>query len=151
MALNDDIKLFAQVPLFQGFSEDQLRLIAFGAERRRIAAGHMLFRQYSPAECAFVICNGRFDLWTEERDGKREVKATVGGGCLLSELALFTLCERKFTAVAREDSEVIRITRILFHRMIEEFPDVAAVVSERIRGNIAALAASAAAMQNRFL
>ena len=151
MALNDDIKLFAQVPLFQGFSEDQLRLIAFGAERRRIAEGHMLFRQHSPAECAFVVCHGSFDLWTEERDGKREVQATVGSGCLLSELALFTLCERKFTAVAREDSEVIRITRILFHRMVEEFPDVANVVSERIRGNIAALATSAAAMRNRFL
>ncbi|WP_296099014.1 cyclic nucleotide-binding domain-containing protein [uncultured Agrobacterium sp.] len=151
MALNDDIKLFAQVPLFQGFSEDQLRLIAFGAERRRVSEGHMLFRQHSPAECAFVVCHGSFDLWTEDRDGTREIQATVGSGCLLSELALFTLCERKFTAVARQDSEVIRITRILFHRMIEEFPDVAQVVTERIRGNIAALASSAAAMQKRFL
>lgn len=71
-------------------------------------------------------------------------------GALLSELALFTLCERKFTAIAAEDSEVIRITRILFHRLVEEFPEVADIVTARIRDNIAALAAGAARLQNRF-
>ncbi|QCI96707.1 cyclic nucleotide-binding domain-containing protein [Agrobacterium larrymoorei] len=151
MALTDDIQLLAQVPLFQGFTDDQLRLIAFGAEKRKIAEGQALFREHSPAECAFVIARGSFDLWSGERDGKATIKATTGNGTMLSELALFTLCERKFTAIAKEDSEVIRITRILFHRMVEEFPDVADVVFSRIKGNIAALASGAVAMQGRFI
>ncbi|NTJ43405.1 cyclic nucleotide-binding domain-containing protein [Agrobacterium larrymoorei] len=150
MALTDDIQLLAKVPLFQGFSDDQLRLIAFGAEKRKIAEGQMLFREHSPAECAFVVARGNFDLWSGDRNGKAAVQATVGNGTLLSELALFTLCERKYTAIATEDSEVIRITRILFHRMVEEFPEVAEVVFERIRGNIAALASGATALQGRF-
>lgn len=151
MALTDDIKLLAQVPLFQGFSDDQLRLIAFGAEKRKIAEGQALFREHSPAECAFVVSRGGFDLWSGDKSGKASVQASAGNGTLLSELALFTLCERKFTAIATEDSEVIRITRILFHRMVEEFPEVADVVFDRIRGNIAALASGAAALQGRFM
>lgn len=150
MALTDDIQLLAQVPLFQGFTDDQLRLVAFGAEKRKIAQGQTLFREHSPAECAFVVSRGQFELWSGDRDGKATLQATAISGTLLSELALFTLCERKFTAVALEDSEVIRITRILFHRMVEEFPDVAEVVFDRIKGNIAALASGAVAMQGRF-
>lgn len=150
MALNDDIQLLAKVPLFQGFTDDQLRLIAFGAERRKIGGGQALFREHSPAECAFVIGSGSFDLYAAGRSGKAELQARTTTGTLLSELALFTLCERKYTAVATEDSEVIRITRILFHRMIEEFPDVADVVLARIRDNIAALSTAATAMQGRF-
>jgi CRP-like cAMP-binding protein len=150
MALADDIRLLSQVPLFAGFSEDQLRLIAFGAERRKVSAGQVLFRENSPAECAFVIARGSFDLSSTRRGVKPEVEASPGAGTLLSELALFTLCERKFTAVAREDADVIRITRALFHRLIEEYPDAAQVVSERIRDNIAALADGAARLQHRF-
>lgn len=150
MALTDDIRLLSLVPLFAGFSEDQLRLIAFGAERRKITAGQVLFREHSPAECAFVVARGSFELSTMGRGGKPKLQATPGPGTLLSELALFTLCERKFTAVATEDADVIRITRILFHRLIEEYPDVAEVVSERIRDNISALAKDAAGLQHRF-
>ncbi len=45
MALNDDIMLLSNVPLFADISEDKLRLIAFGAERRRIFKGQELFRE----------------------------------------------------------------------------------------------------------
>lgn len=150
MALMDDIRLLSQVSLFAGLSEDQLRLIAFGAERRRVSTGQLLFRENSPAECAFLVTKGAFELSNMGRSGKPILAATPGEGTLLSELALFTLCERKFTAVDREDSEVIRITRTLFHRLVEEYPDVADMVIGRIRDNIASLASGAAGMQHRF-
>lgn len=150
MALMDDIRLLSQVPLFAGLSEDQLRLIAFGAERRRVSTGQLLFRENSPAECAFLVTKGAFELSNLGRNGKPVLVATPAEGTLLSELALFTLCERKFTAVARDDSEVIRITRTLFHRLVEEYPDVADMVIGRIRDNIASLASGAASMQHRF-
>ncbi len=54
MALTDDIMLLGQVPLFAGFSDDQLRLIAFGAERRRVAAGQTLFREHSPSSAPLL-------------------------------------------------------------------------------------------------
>jgi CRP-like cAMP-binding protein len=150
MALNDDIQLLSQLPLFNGMSEDQLRLVAFGADRRVISSGQMLFRESSPADSAYVIVSGSVELSRIGRDDKPEIQAVVGAGTLLSELALITLVERKFTAVAREDTAIIRITRSLFHRLIEEYPDAALLIEQRIRDNIAALAARAAAELHRF-
>ena len=150
MALTDDIQLFSQLPLFKGMTEDQLRLIAFGADRRVIAAGQMLFRQGSPAESAYVIVSGSLELSATGSDGIARTESVVGPGTLISELALVTLVERKFTAVAREDTSIIRITRTLFHRLIEEYPSAARIIENRIRDNIAELAAKAAAEFHRF-
>jgi CRP-like cAMP-binding protein len=58
--------------------------------------------------------------------------------------------ERKFTAIAIEDSEALKISRSLFHRLLEEYPQVGRVIESRIRDNIASLARAAAAMQDRF-
>ncbi|MEK1931794.1 MAG: cyclic nucleotide-binding domain-containing protein, partial [Pararhizobium sp.] len=65
-----------------------------------------------------------------------EVVDTVRRGTLLSELAMISFVERKFTATAEEDSEVIRINRPLFRRMLEEYPEVAVVVEARIKDNL---------------
>ncbi|NML75586.1 cyclic nucleotide-binding domain-containing protein [Rhizobium sp. S-51] len=150
MALADDIDLLGKVPLFADLSPDQLRLIAFGAEHRTISKGQALFREKSPAECAYVVSRGRIELSTIGRGGKQEVEATVGPGVMLSELALVTMVERKFTATALEDGDVIRITRALFHRLLEEYPDMARVVEGRIRAAIGSLIDGASAMAGRF-
>lgn len=136
MALNDDIALLSRVPLFAEIDDDKLRLIAFGAERRRLSRGQQLFREGAPADCAFAIANGAFSLSRTLVDGSSAIFDTVGPGTLLSELAMISLVERKFTATAEEDSEVIRINRPLFRRMLEEYPDVAAIVEGRIRESL---------------
>ncbi len=138
------------MPLFSQLQGDQLRLVAFGAERRSISAGQELFRERSPAESAFIVARGRFDLYATDRDGQVSRQRSVGAGTLLSELALVTMVERKFTAVAAEDSETLKITRSLFERLLEEYPDVGRVIEARIRENIAGLAKAAAALQYRF-
>ncbi|MBO3758208.1 cyclic nucleotide-binding domain-containing protein [Ciceribacter sp. L1K22] len=150
MALNDDIALLAAVPLFQGLDREQLRLIAFGAEHRRVKAGEVLFQERAPAESAYIVAGGRFELSRKGRDGGKVIESVVGEGTLLSELALATMVERKFTAVALEEGDVIRITRALFHRLIEEYPEMARTVENRIRETIAALAQQASALQHRF-
>ncbi|MEB2847580.1 cyclic nucleotide-binding domain-containing protein [Rhizobiales bacterium RZME27] len=150
MALADDIRLLSQVPLFSDMDGDQLRLIAFGAERRTVAHGQALFREHSPAECAFVVASGRFQLSTLGRDGHMQVEKEVGSGALLSELALITMVERKYTAVALQDSDVLKVTRTLFHRLLEEYPRAAQILQARIRDNLVRMAQAAAAMESRF-
>ena len=149
MALNDDIRLLSQVTLFRELDEDQLRLLAFGAERRAIAAGQELFREGSPAECAFVVARGTFELHASDR-GTARLQDVAVPGALLSELALDTMVERKFTAIAVEDAEVLRVTRTLFHRLLEEYPQVGRIVEARIRDNIVAMAGAVAGLQSRF-
>ncbi|SMC88692.1 cyclic nucleotide-binding domain-containing protein [Rhizobium sp. RU36D] len=150
MAVSDDVELLAGVPLFKGLNGEQLRLIAFGAEHRRLRVDDMLFRQGEEAECAYVVASGRLDLYVTDRLGEHHLQARAGRGTMLSELALATSVERKFTAVASEDSDVMRISRPLFHRLIEEYPDMATIVRQRIAASLKTLASQAAGMQDKF-
>ncbi len=150
MALNDDIALFSRVPLFQGIGDDKLRLIAFGAERRRIAAGQVLFRQSAAADCGFVVAGGSFQLTTHTPGQAEKQVGTAALGALLSELAMISPVERKFTATAVEDSEVIRINRPLFRRMLEEYPEIASLVETRIRDNLTTMIKRMETLSGRF-
>ncbi|CAN7196824.1 cyclic nucleotide-binding domain-containing protein [Pararhizobium sp. LjRoot235] len=150
MSLNDDIALLSVVPLFADIDDDKLRLIAFGAERRRLNRGQQLFREGAPADCAFAIASGSFSLTRSQADGGAEVVDTVGRGTLLSELAMISFVERKFTATAEEDSEVIRINRPLFRRMLEEYPEVAVVVEARIKDNLRTMIRNMQKLAPRF-
>ncbi|CAN7327768.1 cyclic nucleotide-binding domain-containing protein [Pararhizobium sp. LjRoot255] len=150
MSLNDDIALLSVVPLFADIDDDKLRLIAFGAERRRLNRGQQLFREGAPADCAFAIASGSFSLTRSQVDGSVEVVDTVGRGTLLSELAMISFVERKFTATAEEDSEVIRINRPLFRRMLEEYPEVAVVVEARIKDNLQTMIRNMQKLAPRF-
>lgn len=150
MALADDIALLSQVPLFAGLAEDKLRLMAFGAERRRLVEGQTLFREGTSADCGFVVAYGAFQLTSTQRDGSTREEGLADAGTLLSELAMISAVERKYTAVAVEDSEVIRINRPLFRRMLEEYPDVAVLVDARIRENLSAMITQMRGLARRF-
>jgi CRP-like cAMP-binding protein len=85
-----------------------------------------------PADGGYVIQDGSFTLRTDTTDsGGAEV--TVTRGTLLGELALLTETTRPVTATAAEPSTVIRVTRSLFLKMLEGFPDAA----RRLRDHIA--------------
>ncbi|OLP60198.1 protein kinase [Xaviernesmea oryzae] len=150
MSLNDDIALLSSVPLFADIDQEKLRLIAFGAERRRVSAGQELFREGAPADCAYAVSQGRFRLTRIGVDGRLETVGSVERGTLLSELAMISLVARKLTATAEEESEALRIPRALFHRMLEEYPDVAVLVETRLRNNLQAMIADAASLAPRF-
>ncbi len=150
MALSDDIALLSRVPLFAGLADDKLRLMAFGAERRKLVEGQTLFREGTSADCGFVVAHGSFQLTSTLRDGATREEGIADYGTLLSELAMISAVERKYTAVAREDSEVIRINRPLFRRMLEEYPDVAVLVDARIRENLTAMITQMRGLARRF-
>ncbi len=89
MALEDDIRFLSKVSLFQGFTPDQLRLIAFGSERRRLAPGEMLFRESETASGGFVVTGGQINLVTSKMEGEIILDRCFQGA-LIGELALIS-------------------------------------------------------------
>jgi CRP-like cAMP-binding protein len=125
MGIDSDVGTLAKVQLFHGFTPEQLRLIAFGTEHLSIAKGRELYREGETADCGYVILAGSVNL-VEDRDASRRILHSAGPGTLLGELALISPGERSTGAVAAADSEVIRISRSLFRRVLEEYPELAA-------------------------
>lgn len=150
MALKDDIAIFQQLSIFEGLSEEHLRLLAFGAERRRLEKGHVLFRQGAAADSAFVVTRGRVKLSMHAATGGERQLGEAGAGAILTEIAMIAEAERHFTATALEESEVIRISRILFRRMLEEYPEVAIAIDKRLRENFTRLVAAARDTTEKF-
>ena len=136
MALNDDITLLSKVPLFEGFSDEMLRLVAFGSERRAIARNKPLFHEGALADSAFVVSTGRFTLLRRDRNDKLANVGHALPGDLLGEIAVISSTKRKVTAMATEDSEVLRINRPMFRRMMEEYPEIAQMLRDRIKRNL---------------
>lgn len=135
MGLESDIHVLGRVELFSNLNNDQLRLLAFGAESVRLRAGRDVYREKAPADCAFIIVSGTVNLW-QDQNGRRETVATVGEGALLGELALITSGKRLTGAVAESDCELLRLNRKLFRRMLEEYPETAVRLHARITENL---------------
>jgi CRP-like cAMP-binding protein len=138
MALEDDIRILQRVALLEGFTPEQLRLLAFGAESLRIRAGRDLYAEGADADCAYVVATGEIELYRES-EGKRTVTGRAGPGALLGELALIAGGTRPTSAVAVHDTEVIRLGRTIFRRILEEYPELAAVLHRRIAGQLEAM------------
>ncbi|MFJ5487355.1 cyclic nucleotide-binding domain-containing protein [Hansschlegelia beijingensis] len=133
MALEDDIRTLGQTPLFDELGRDALRLVAFSADRLRLGAGDVLFREGEAADSGFVVVSGAL---TVARAGGAE--RSVGSGALLGELALICDTTRPATATAQEPSEVLRIARGLFSRLFDEYPDLARKLHGRLAARVQA-------------
>lgn len=123
MSLEDDIDLFAQVPTLAVLGTDALRILAIGAESRNLPSGAILFYAGELADCGYIVQDGSILLEPGTFQEGKEV--TVGRGTLIGELALLTDMVCPATAIAKEPATVIRITRNLFKKMLEGYPDAA--------------------------
>ena len=149
MALDDDIRILSSVKLFQGFTQEQLRLLAFGAEATHLQADRKLYREDDEADSAYIVVSGTIVLYREQ-DGDRIPIGTAGPGTILSELALIADSRRLTSASAETDSEVIRLSRKMFRRILEEYPDVAVKLHQRILDDFQAMIARIEKLAPRF-
>ena len=149
MALDDDIRILSGVRLFEGFTQDQLRLLAFGAENMTLPRGRKLYREDDEADSAYVVVNGTVSLYRESEDSKVPV-GTAGPGAMLGELALIADTRRLTSAAAATDAEVLRLNRKMFRRILEEYPETAEALRQRIVDDLQALIARIESLAPRF-
>jgi len=131
MALEDDIALFETVPTLALLGSQALRILAIGAEEQHVNSGTVLFYAGEPGNAGYVIQHGSFRLLPgAQRRGEAEL--TLGRGALIGELALISGNLRPATAIALEDSSVIRIPRTLFLKVLEGYPEAARALRDVI-------------------
>ena len=134
MGLEDDIAFFEQVPTLAMLGKQALRILAIGAETRQLQSGAVLFYAGELADGGYVVQEGSLLLEPDAMSEGKEI--IVGRGTLLGELALFTDMVCPATAIAKEPTVVIRISRSLFKKMLEGYPAAAVklrdIMAERL-------------------
>jgi CRP-like cAMP-binding protein len=128
MALEDDIAILGQAPLFNLLEKDALRLVAFASETRSYREGDVLFKKGDRSDGGYVVTRGSITLDAAE-DGS-PAAFVAGPGALIGQAALFARIERRATATAQEPSAIVRVTPSLMRRVLEEFPDAAAAIHD---------------------
>ena len=129
MSVEDDIALLERVPTLRLLGTAALRMLAIGAEQRQVPRGERLFMVGDDGDSGFVVQRGAFRV--EDGEGGEIV---AGAGSLIGELALIIPIQRPSSALALENSAVIRIAHNLFQRVLES--DAAA--ARRLRDDFAA-------------
>ena len=127
MSIEDDVALLERVPTLRLLGTAALRMLAIGSEQRNYSNGDYLFNAGDEADAGYIVERGAIRV----EDGDAEVIA--GPGSLIGELALIVAMRRPSSAVAIENSTVIRVARRLFQRVLESDPAAA----RRLRDEIA--------------
>ena len=120
MSIEDDVVLLERVPTMRLLGAAALRMLAIGSEQREVARGDALFNAGDDADAGFIVQRGAFRI---QDGGGADIVA--GPGALIGELALVVAMQRPSTAIALENSSVIRVARSLFQRVLESDPAAA--------------------------
>ena len=148
MTIEDDIAFLERVPSLALLGRPALRILAIGAESRQLQSEELLFSAGEEADCGFVIQRGALALKPNTSDVAQE--AIVRPGTLLGELALLTDSLRPATARAIEPSTVMRISRSLFLKMLEGFPDAAVRLRDHVATRVDQTAADMSNVRGRL-
>ena len=136
MSLEHDIAFFEQVPSFAVLGKPALRILAIGAETKQLPSGAVLFYAGELADGGYVVQEG--SLLLEPNSPREGEQFTAGPGTLVGELALLSDMVCPATAIAKGPTVVIRISRSLFRKMLEGYPDAAVklrdIMAERLEG-----------------
>jgi CRP-like cAMP-binding protein len=122
MSIEDDVALLERVPTLRLLGMTALRMLAIGSEQRNVAQGDFLFRAGDEADAGFVVQRGSFKVSFEDES---QAEIVAAPGALIGELALIMAMRRPSTALALENSSVIRVNRSLFQRVLESDPEAA--------------------------
>ena len=150
MALSDNLVVLQRTPLFAELQQEALRLLAFGAEQRKILKGDTLYRQGDSADCAYVVLSGVMEIWLQTPHKEQVRIRTLEKGSLMGEIALIMPTKRHFTAKAAENTDLLRINRDIFQRLMDEYPFIATLLQDRIQQSLRKLMAELHHLQQKF-
>lgn len=123
MSLQEEIVLLRNIPLFSKVEASKLKLIAFTSEQVEFKAGEFLCHQGDEGKIAYILMKGSARVTIDTIDGPLHVNE-LGENDIFGEISL--LCDVPRTATVQAITDVVSlcISKELFFRLLEEFPQV---------------------------
>ncbi len=147
MSLNEEVEALRRIPLFAKIEPAKLKLLAFTSQRMIYKPGDVLFHQGDPGDAAYVIFGGEADVSVNTPTGPLTV-AHLKQNDFVGEIAILCDVPRTATVTAVSELVTLRITKDLFFRLINDFPQIAIeimrVLAQRLERTTADLRAASA-------
>jgi CRP-like cAMP-binding protein len=97
-----------------------------------VPRGAILMRQNEPGDCLYFVVSGRLRVFGRREDGSDVHIATVGPGETLGEMALLSNEPRSAFVAAERDTQLLRLSKAGFDRLVNEHPKTMAVFTRII-------------------
>jgi NTE family protein len=117
--------LLRRLPLFQALAEPTLAEVRQELSWFTLPAGAVLFQQDAPGDALYVLASGMLAVTVTDRDGNPRRLAYIFAGETVGELALISGEPRSATVTALRDSNLLRLDRPAFERLLAEHPQTA--------------------------
>lgn len=121
MAISD---LLADVPLFEGLTEQDLGIVAQRVRQRRYKDGDTIFHRNDPGVALYVIVKGKVKIHNETPDGSDCIIAILNEGEFFGELAVIDGEERSADATTLESTDLLMLTKDDLHDIIQRYPGI---------------------------
>lgn len=131
MSINEEVDALRRIPLFSNLEPSKLKLLAFTSERLTYAKGQAIFRQGDMGDAAYIVLDGQADVLIGAADSQRKV-ATIGKHSIIGEIAVLCDVPRTATVVAADKLVALKISKDLFLRMVQEFPQMAVEIMREL-------------------
>jgi CRP-like cAMP-binding protein len=102
------------------FSPDAIQRLLWYFEPVKVEPGETVIREGDVDQSLFIVLRGHFSI---ERQGRSINKLEAGH--VFGELAFFDAMTRTASVVARDEAEVLRLTRSRFDDMVRRDPKIA--------------------------
>ena len=135
MSINEEVELLRQIPLFAKIEPSKLKLLAFTSERLKFRADDELFHQGDIGDSAYIVIGGQADVILSTDRGE-VVVSTVKRNDIVGEVAILCDVPRTASVRAKEDLEVLKISKDLFFRMISEFPQMSVEIMRELAARL---------------
>ncbi len=99
-------------------------LLTLGATYKKVSAGDVIFYEGNKCNFYYQLVNGKIRWANFNEEGKEYLQLLVEPGECFGELPLFDGAPYAATAIADEDSLVIKLPQATFHLLLEEHPEI---------------------------
>ena len=121
-ARRDLLTRLASSPLFKGLDASSLSELASAMQWMRLPGGERLFEQGEESDALYLLLYGRLAAVRVRDDGSTIPVGTVGPGECVGEIGLIGSIPRSARVTALRDSEVLRLPRAAFERLVSRHP-----------------------------
>lgn len=148
MALEQNIELLGQVPIFSGLTQEQLAAIAGKGKKTYFAEGAVILSAGEKGDAAFLILTGAATTVPEKESGLEP--ETLEAGTLLGEMAMLVESTHNLTVKAKVRVRALAFERSQLLEVMEADPSIAHHLSEKLVDRLIVLANDLRQVDARF-
>lgn len=99
-------------------------LLAWGAAYKKVSTGEMIFQEGTQSSFYYQLVSGKVRWVNINDEGREFIQTIIEPGECFGELPLFDDEPFAASAIADEDSVIIRLHKSTFHQLIRETPEI---------------------------